>query len=143
MALKSPKRKDKRAIKKNELTNKMSEFKSRSLISSDTLAPLTKLVPKSPVTKPPSHLKYCTKKLSFSPKFLKICSFIAKFIASLLENIASVTFPGKKYMSKNRKNEIKNSNPRLEIAVFKMALNKAFIHYFTCHSLMFHKNPAP
>ena len=143
MALKSPKRKDKRAIKKNELTNKMSEFKSRSLISSDTLAPLTKLVPKSPVTKPPSHLKYCTKKLSFSPKFLKICSFMAKFIASLLENIASVTFPGKKYISKNRKNEIKNSNPRLEIAVFKMALNKVFIHYFTCHSLMFHKNPAP
>ena len=68
---------------------------------------------------------------------------MAKFIASLLENIASVTFPGKKYMSKNRKNEIKNSNPRLEIAVFKMALNKVFIHYFTCHSLMFHKNPAP
>ena len=29
------------------------------------------------------------------------------------------------------------------IAVFKMALNKVFIHYFTCHSLMFHKNPAP
>ena len=68
---------------------------------------------------------------------------MAKFIASLLENIASVTFPGKKYMSKNRKNEIKNSNPRLEIAVLKMALNKVFIHYFTCHSLMFHKNPAP
>ena len=63
--------------------------------------------------------------------------------ASLRKNIASVTFPGKKYMSKNRKNEIKNSNPRLEIAVFKMALNKVFIHYFTCHSLMFHKNPAP
>jgi len=51
MALKSPKKKDKRAIKKNELTNKMSEFKSRSLISKETLAPFTKLVPKSPVTK--------------------------------------------------------------------------------------------
>ena len=143
MALKSPKKKDKRVIKKNEAKNKMSEFKSLSLMSSDTLAPLTKLVPKSPVTKWASHLKYCTKKPSFSPKFLKICSFMAKFIASLLENIASVTFPGKKYISKNRKNEIKNSNPRLEIAVFKMALNNALIHYFTCHSLIFHKNPAP
>ena len=51
MALKNPKKKDKSTIKKNELTNKMSEFKSRSLISIDTLAPLTKLVPKSPVTK--------------------------------------------------------------------------------------------
>ena len=51
MALKSPEKQDKRAIKKNELTNKMSEFKSLSLMSSDTLAPLTKLVPKSPVTK--------------------------------------------------------------------------------------------
>ena len=51
MALKSPKKKDKRAIRKNEVKNKMSEFKSLSLMSSDTLAPLTKLVPKSPVTK--------------------------------------------------------------------------------------------
>ena len=143
MALKSPKKNDKKTIKKNEAKNKISEFKSLSLMSRDTLAPLTKLVPKSPVTKRAIHLKYCTKKPSFSPKFSKICSFMAKFIASLLENIASVTFPGKKYMSKNRKNEIKNSNPRLEIAVFKIALDKAFIHYFTCHSLIFHKNPAP
>ena len=143
MALKSPKKKDKRAIRKNEAKNKISEFKSLSLMSKKTLAPLTKLVPKSPVTKWASHLKYCTKKPSFSPKFSKICSFIATLTASLRKNIASVTFPGKKYMSKNRKNEIKNSNPRLEIAVFKMALNKVFIHYFTCHSLMFHKNPAP
>ena len=51
MALKSPKEKDKMAIKTNEHTNKKSEFKSRSLMSIDTLAPLTKLVPKSPVTK--------------------------------------------------------------------------------------------
>ena len=143
MALKSPKKNDKKTIKKNEAKNKISEFKSLSLISKQTLAPLTKLVPKSPVTKCASHLKYCTKKPSFSPKFSKICSFIATLTASLRKNIASVTFPGKKYMSKNRKNEIKNSNPRLEIAVFKMALNKVFIHYFTCHSLMFHKNPAP
>ena len=143
MALKSPKKKDKRAIRKNEAKNKISEFKSLSLMSKKTLAPLTKLVPKSPVTKPPSHLKYCTKKPSFSPKFSRICSFIDTLTASLRKNIASVTFPGKKYISKNRKNEIKNSNPRLEIAVFKMALNKVFIHYFTCHSLIFHKNPAP
>ena len=143
MALKSPKKNDKKTIRKNEAKNKISEFRSLSLMSKKTLAPLTKLVPKSPVTKWASHLKYCTKKPSFSPKFSKICSFIATLSASLRKNIASVTLPGKKYMSKNRKNEMKNSNPRLEIAVFKMALNKVFIHYFTCHSLMFHKNPAP
>ena len=51
MALKSPKKKDKKTIRKNEAKNKISEFNIRSLISSDTLAPLTKLVPKSPVTK--------------------------------------------------------------------------------------------
>ena len=51
MALKSPRKKDKSTIKTKELTNKMSEFKSRSFMSIETLAPLTKLVPKSPVTK--------------------------------------------------------------------------------------------
>lgn len=51
MALKSPKKKEKKTIRKNEAKNKISEFKSLSLISKKTLAPLTKLVPKSPVTK--------------------------------------------------------------------------------------------
>ena len=51
MALKSPNKNDKKTIRKNEAKNKIREFKSLSLMSKKTLAPLTKLVPKSPVTK--------------------------------------------------------------------------------------------
>ena len=51
MALKNPKKNDKKTIRKNEAKNKIREFKSLSLMSKKTLAPLTKLVPKSPVTK--------------------------------------------------------------------------------------------
>ena len=51
MAVNNPKKNYKKTIIKNEAKIMISDFKILSLMSKKTLAPLTKLVPKSPVTK--------------------------------------------------------------------------------------------